>query len=89
MDRRFRFVLAQTAWMLFVVLALELLNSLTVSLYFILSYIGLLVVIELTAPFAVVPTWRPRLRWLVLLGLSVFGYLALRRIDDILPPGVF
>ena len=89
MDRRFRFVFAQSAWMVLVALALTLFGSLTPSLYFIASYVGLLVLIELTAPFAVAPAWRLRLRWLVLLGLSVFGYLAVRRVLDILPPGAF
>ena len=87
MDRRLRFVFVQSAGMVGVALGLMLLNMLTLSLFLIVSYIGLLVVIELTAPFAVTPPWRPRLRWLVLLGFSVFTYFVIRQIFAILPTG--
>ena len=86
--RRQRFVHAQTAWMLAVVVLLAALGSISLELFFVLSLIGLLVVIELTAPFAVTPGWRRRLRWIVLAGLAGFGYIVVRRILEILPPGV-
>lgn len=70
------------------VLILTLLGSLSLELFFVVSLIGFLVIIELTAPFAVTPTWRSRLKWLIGLGLLVFGYIVIRRILAILPPGV-
>jgi hypothetical protein len=36
----------------------------------------------------VTPTWRRRLKWLIAVGLVVFGYIVVRRILAILPPGV-
>jgi hypothetical protein len=45
-------------------------------------------VTELTAPFNVTPVWRRRLRWLILLGLVGFAVVVVRRILEILPPGV-
>jgi hypothetical protein len=86
--RRQRFVHAQAAWMLAVLLVLAVLGALSYDLFFILSLIGLLVVIELTAPFNVTPRWRSRLKWLVVLGLLGFGYIVIRRILEILPPGL-
>ncbi|MXR40703.1 hypothetical protein GRX01_04995 [Halobaculum sp. WSA2] len=86
--RRARFVRAQLAWSLAAVLALVLLESLSYELVFVTTLIGFLVVTELTAPFAVTPTWRGRLRWLIGLGLLVFGYVVIRRVIEILPPGV-
>ena len=86
--RRLRFVHLQVAWMLAAVLALALLGSLTLELFFVVSLIGFLVVVELTAPFAVTPTWRRRLRWVIAVGLLVFGYIVVRRVLAILPPGV-
>ncbi|WP_049934227.1 hypothetical protein [Halalkalicoccus jeotgali] len=86
--RRRRFIHGQTAWMLASVLALTLLGTLTVELFFVLSLIGFLVVTELTAPFAVTPQWRTRLKWLIGLGLLVFGAIVVRRIIEILPSGV-
>ncbi len=74
--------------MLASILALALLDALTVELFFVLSLIGFLVVTELTAPFAVTPRWRKRLRWIIALGLLVFGVIVVRRILAILPSGV-
>ncbi len=69
-------------------LVLSVLGSLSLELFFVVSLIGFLVVVELTAPFTVTPAWRRRLVWLVGIGLAVFGYIVVRRILEILPPGV-
>ena len=87
--RRERFVRAQLAWMLGATLVLVLLDALSYELVFVVSLIGFLVVVELTAPIAVTPTWRRRLLWLIGGGLVVFGYIVVQRILAILPPGVF
>lgn len=86
--RRQRFVHGTVAWMLGAVVVLVLLESLTLELFFVVSLIGFLVVTELTAPFNLTPRWRSRLKWLILIGLAVFGYIVVRRILAILPPGV-
>lgn len=86
--RRLRFIQAQIAWMLAVIVVLALLGSLEVELFFVLSLIGFLIVVELTAPIAVTPAWRRRLPWLIAVGLLVFGVIVIRRILEILPPGV-
>ncbi|RZV10926.1 hypothetical protein [Natrinema hispanicum] len=83
-----RFVHGQVAWMIATVLVLTLLNALSYELVFVLSLIGFLVITELTAPFNVTPTWRRRLRWLILLGLAGFAVIVVRRILEILPPEV-
>lgn len=87
--RRQRFIRATLAWLLGATLVLALLSSLSYELVFVVSLIGLLVVVELTAPFRVTPTWRSRLKWLIAAGLAVFGYIVIRRILEILPEGVF
>ena len=87
--RRQRFVHGQVAWMLVSILTLAALHALSLELFFVLSLIGLLVIIELTAPFNVSPTWRRRLKWFILVGLVVFAIVVVRRILAILPPGVF
>lgn len=83
-----RYVHGQLAWMLATALVLALLGSLSYELFFVCSLIGLLVVTELTAPFAVTPAWRRRLRWLIALGLLGFAVVVVRRILAILPPEV-
>jgi hypothetical protein len=86
--RRRRFVHAQLAWMLTATVVLVALDSLSLDLFFVISLIGFLVVVELTAPVAVSPRWRRRLSWLIAAGLLVFAYIVVRRILEILPPGV-
>jgi ABC-type enterochelin transport system permease subunit len=86
--RRQRFIVGTLAWQLGTVLVLALLGSVSLELVFVVSLIGLLVVTELTAPFAVTPEWRRRLIWIIAAGLLVFGYIVIRRILEILPPGV-
>lgn len=86
--RRRRFVYGVVAWMLAAVVVLTLLESLELELFFVLSLIGLLVVVELTAPFNVTPSWRRRLIPIIGVGLTGFGYIVIRRILEILPEGV-
>jgi hypothetical protein len=86
--RRTRFVHFTVAWQLAAVLVLIGLDALSFELFFVISLIGFLVVVELTAPLNVRPGWRRRLRWLILLGLIGFAYIVVRRILAILPPGV-
>lgn len=86
--RRQRFIHGQLAWMLAIIVVLTLLDSLTLELVFVLSLIGLLVIVELTAPFNVTPRWRRRLLPLIVLGLAGFAVIVIRRILAILPPGL-
>ena len=86
--RRQRFVHGQTAWMLATIVGLAALDALSLELFFVISLVGFLVVVELTAPFSVTPQWRSRLRWIILAGLAVFGYIVVRRVLTILPEGV-
>lgn len=86
--RRRRFVHAHVAWMLATALVLALLDSLTYELFFVVSLVGFLVVVELTAPVRVTPAWRRRLRWVGLAGLLAFAYLITQRVLALLPSGV-
>jgi len=86
--RRQQFVHGQALWMLGTLLVLAALGSLTLDLFFVVSLIGFLVVVELTAPLNVTPEWRRRLKWLILAGLLGFAYFVVRRIVEILPSGL-
>jgi hypothetical protein len=87
-EQRLQFVRATMAWALGVALLLTLLDALSYELVFVTSLIGLLVITELTAPFAISPVWRRRLLFVIAGGLIVFAYIVIRRILEILPPGV-
>lgn len=89
LEKRRQFVYALVAWMVSVILLLTALNALELELFFVVSLIGLLVVVELTAPFNVTPRWRRRLLPVIVAGLAGFGYIVTRRIIAILPEGTF
>lgn len=89
MYRRARFVRANVAWLSATLLVLVVLDAFSFELLFVLGFNGLLLVTELTSPFAATPAWRRRLRWLLVPGLLGFAYLFVRRLLAILPAGVF
>lgn len=89
LEKRRRFVYALVVWMVSVILLLTALDALELELFFVVSLIGLLVVVELTAPFNVTPRWRRRLLPVILAGLAGFSYIVIRRIIEILPEGTF
>ncbi|RRJ29456.1 hypothetical protein [Halocatena pleomorpha] len=88
-QQRQRLIYVQISWMLVSILVLAALQSLSLELFFVLSFIGLLVLVELTAPFNVTPAWQRRLKWFILVGFVVFTIIVVRRILAILPSGVF
>lgn len=88
MYRRARFVRANVAWLSGALLVLVLLDAFSVELFFVVALIGFLVITELTAPFSITPAWRKRLRWLIVIGLIGFAYIVVKRILNILPPGL-
>ena len=82
--KRQRFIAGVTAWMLMSILWLTVLDSMGPELFFVLSLIGVLVVVELTAPVNVTPQWRRRLLVVIALGLAAFGVIVTRRVVSIL-----
>lgn len=79
---------ATVAWACLSIVLLTALDAFSLELAFVCSLIGLLVIVELTAPVNVDPRWRTRLRWILLAGGVVFVVVVIRRILAILPPGV-
>lgn len=87
-SRRRRFIHGLLAWLLGSLILLAVLGSLSLELFFVISLIGLLIVVELTAPLNVTPVWRARLKWPIAAGLVVFAVIVVRRVLEILPPGL-
>ena len=75
--------------MLGVVVVLVAVGSLDLELFFVLSFVGFLAIVQLTSPAVVRPAWRRRLPWFVAAGLLAFGYVVVRRVLEIVPLGVF
>lgn len=71
------------------ILALAVIDALTVRLFLVSSLVGFLALVELTAPFDVTPRWRARLRWVVLLALVGFALSVAWRFVTFLPSELF
>lgn len=87
--RRDQFLVAQLGWMMAALFLFVVLGLFSYELFFVSSLLGLLVMIRFTVPFRVTPTWQRRLRWVILIGLVGFGYIIVKRLLELLPPGVF
>ena len=71
--------------MILTILGLALIDTLSDVTFILVSFISLLIISELTAPITVTPTWRIRLRWVILGSLVVFAYVTVRHIRAIAP----
>jgi hypothetical protein len=86
--RQQRFVYGQVAWMvgsIFLLVALDALSSIT---FFFSSFIGFLILIEMTRIIHVTPQWRTRIRWITALGFIVVILITVYKIVSLLPSKV-
>ena len=86
--RQYQFVSGVLAWTLASLFVLVTTGWLTYELFFVVSLIGVLVVVEFTSPIHVRPRWRTRVRWVVLVGVAGFLVVLARRTVAVLPSGV-
>lgn len=68
-------------------LALLLFDVFSLNAFFVVSFVGFLLLLELETPTNLSPRWRSRLRWLVALGLLGMGYVAVQRLLSLVPEG--
>jgi hypothetical protein len=66
-------VVAFGAWAFLVVAVLTAIQKLSLEWYFLLIYIGLIVIVEALGPYLVRPRWRVYLGMLVLAGSALFS----------------
>ncbi|EFW91284.1 hypothetical protein ZOD2009_14286 [Haladaptatus paucihalophilus DX253] len=81
LDHRRRFVYGQLGLMLVAAATLSILGVLSVETFFLVSFVGLLMLLELTSPAHVRPRWQLRLRWILLAGLLGFGYVVFTHVQ--------
>jgi len=86
--RQYQFVSGVLAWTLAGLFVLVATGWFTYELFFVVSLIGVLIVVEFTSPIHVRPPWRRRVRWLVLAGIAGFLVVLARRTLAVLPSGV-
>ncbi len=78
MTRQQHIVYVQTTWMVLVILVLSVFHLLSLHTFFIISLIGFLTLLEVTAPVGIQPPWRTRLRLVALLGFCIFVFLVIQ-----------
>lgn len=79
-NRRRAIVRGQILWMAIALVGLLFLGMFSPDFYYIVAFIGFLVVTQLFAPVESVPDWWRGVRLFVLAGFLVFGLLAAWRI---------
>ena len=80
LDGRMRFVHGQTAVMVGAAILLAAVGAFSLELFIVLSWLGFLFVMLVTAPMSAKPGWRTRLRWPILIGVLLFGAIIARRL---------
>ncbi|MFH5801824.1 hypothetical protein [Haladaptatus sp. CMAA 1911] len=77
MTQRRRVVYSQTMWMLIATIILSVLDVLSLRTFIVMSFIGLITIVEATAPIYIQLPWRSRLRIVTLVALCAFGFFVL------------
>jgi len=83
-DHLYRFLLTQGVWMLAALAVLVALGLFVLETYFVVSFIGLIVVMQLYAPTDEPPDWWRLLRLLVVVCFLIFGFIIYRRFVAVL-----
>lgn len=76
-------ILPQGIWMLISLLVLFFFNLLSAENYFIISFIGLLIVLHVYAPRINSKAWWPIVRLITLAGYFIFAWIMYQRISDV------
>ncbi len=71
-------------WVLLVLTLLTLFHSLSFEYFFVLCFIGFLIIVELSGPFTVKPKWRSRLDIIIVVGVLVFAVIVAQKVLDII-----
>lgn len=86
--RRHRYVRLQVAWALGALLALVVLDAVSLGAFVLLTVLGIVVVDELFAPTAVDPRWQRERRRVTAIGLVAAAAVVAVRTIQVLAPGV-
>lgn len=74
------FLITQLVWATFVAGVLFVLRVFSPDTFFLVTFIGFLCTVALTAPTQTQPPWRRRLKWVITAGVIVFVFIVVRRI---------
>ena len=71
-------------WLIIIALCMIFIERIDLALFFILGFIGFLVIIELMEPYYVKPAYRLYIRFLIAAGIVIFGAIIAQKVLEML-----
>ena len=71
-------------WLTIISVFMLLVERIDLALFFVLGFIGFLVIVELMEPYYVKPGYIPRIRFLIAAGIVLFGAIIVQKLLEIL-----
>ena len=77
-------IIALALWLFIVTLYMLISNRFDLELFFILCFVGVLVIMQFVEPSYVKPGYLRYIRYLIIVGIVIFGVIVARKVMDIL-----
>jgi hypothetical protein len=77
-------IIALALWLFIITLYMLLSNRFDLELFFILCFVGVLVIMQFIEPNYVKPKYLQYIRYLIIVGIAIFGVIVARKVMEIL-----
>jgi hypothetical protein len=77
-------IIALAVWLTVIAVFMLLAQSVDLVIFFVLSLIGFLVIVELIAPNYIQPGYMRYIRYILAAGIVLFGVIVVRKVMEIL-----
>jgi hypothetical protein len=77
-------IFALALWLFIVALFMLLSNRFDIEFFFILCFVGVLVIMQLMEPTYVKPGYLRYIKYLIIVGIVIFGVIIAQKVMDIL-----
>jgi hypothetical protein len=77
-------IIALALWLFIIAVSMLLSNRIDLELFFILCFVGVLVIMQFIEPSYVKPKYLRYIRYLIVVGIVIFGVIIAQKIMDIL-----
>ena len=77
-------IIALAVWLTVIAVVMLLAQSVNLEIFFVLSLIGFLVIVELIAPNYIQPGYMRYIRYILAAGIVLFGVIVVQKVLDVL-----
>ena len=77
-------IIALAVWLTLIAVFMLLAQSIDIEIFFVLSLIGFLVIVELIAPNYIQPGYMRYIRYILAAGIVLFGVIVVQKVLDVL-----